>query len=78
MNRYLLRQFRLQKEFSQEYMAAKLNISQEAYSKIELGKTELTVSRLHEIAIIWIFQYLIIFHKKIIKNSRLALEIYEI
>jgi transcriptional regulator with XRE-family HTH domain len=52
MNRYLLRQLRIQKEFSQEYMAVKLNISQEAYSKIELGKTELTLKRLYEIAII--------------------------
>ena len=52
MIRYRLRQLRLQKEFSQEYIAAKLNISQKAYSKIELGRTELTVSRLHEIAII--------------------------
>jgi transcriptional regulator with XRE-family HTH domain len=52
MIRYRLRQLRLQKEFSQEYIAGKLNISQKAYSKIELSRTELTVSRLHEISII--------------------------
>lgn len=52
MDRHFLRQHRLQKEFSQEYVAYKLNISQEAYSKIELGKTQLTIERLFEISTI--------------------------
>ncbi|WP_370408649.1 helix-turn-helix domain-containing protein [Tenacibaculum dicentrarchi] len=41
---------RLKKEYSQEIMASSLGISQNAYSKIENGKTTLTVIRLQEIA----------------------------
>ncbi len=37
-------------KFSQEYMAYKMNISQNAYSKIEIGKSQLTVARLYKIA----------------------------
>lgn len=36
--------------FSHEYIAHELNISQPAYSKIENGKTQLTVERLFKIA----------------------------
>ena len=36
--------------YTQEYLAAKLNISQNAYSKIELGYTKITVERLFQIA----------------------------
>jgi len=50
MNGSLIRKYRTQNEFSQEYMASRLNICQEAYSKIELGKTELTLKRLYQIA----------------------------
>ena len=39
--------------YSQEYMGYKLNISQNAYSKIELNQTKLTVQRLYEIAVIF-------------------------
>jgi transcriptional regulator with XRE-family HTH domain len=45
-----IRAYRLQKNFTQEYMAYRLGISQKAYSKIEAGITELTVRRLYEIA----------------------------
>ena len=41
---------RLQKSYSQEFMAFSLSISQNAYSKIEREQTELTVKRLYEIA----------------------------
>ncbi|WP_216857751.1 helix-turn-helix domain-containing protein [Pedobacter steynii] len=37
------------KGYSQEYMAFRLNISQNAYSKLERGETELTVRRFYEI-----------------------------
>jgi transcriptional regulator with XRE-family HTH domain len=47
-----MRLYRLQKNFSQEYMAFRLGISQKAYSKIEAGVTKLTVERLSEIATI--------------------------
>jgi transcriptional regulator with XRE-family HTH domain len=44
---------RLKREFrnyTQEYLAAKLDISQNAYSKIELGYTKITLERLFQIA----------------------------
>jgi transcriptional regulator with XRE-family HTH domain len=41
------REFR---NYTQEYLAAKLSISQNAYSKIELGYTKITVERLFQIA----------------------------
>jgi transcriptional regulator with XRE-family HTH domain len=44
-----LRLLRRKMEYSQEYMAFMLNISQNAYSRLENGKTPLTVSRLFEI-----------------------------
>lgn len=43
---------RLTKGYSQEYMANELEISQNAYSKLERGETELTVRRAYEIAFI--------------------------
>lgn len=44
-----LRLLRRKREYSQEYMAFMLNISQNAYSRLENGKTPLTVNRLFEI-----------------------------
>lgn len=41
------REFR---NYTQEYLALKLNISQNAYSKIELGYTKITLERLFQIA----------------------------
>ncbi len=45
-----IRHKREQKNYTQEYLAFKLNISQNAYSKIELGYTKITVERLFQIA----------------------------
>ncbi|HUM50371.1 MAG TPA: helix-turn-helix transcriptional regulator [Chitinophagales bacterium] len=42
-----LREFR---NFTQQYLADKLDISQNAYSKIENGTTKLTIDRLEQIA----------------------------
>jgi transcriptional regulator with XRE-family HTH domain len=41
-----IRKARVKLQYSQEYMAAKLAISQNAYSKLELGYSNLTVERL--------------------------------
>ncbi|AOM75953.1 helix-turn-helix domain-containing protein [Pedobacter steynii] len=41
---------RMIKGYSQEYMAFRLDISQNAYSKLERGETKLTVRRFYEIA----------------------------
>ncbi|MGF7079227.1 helix-turn-helix domain-containing protein [Mucilaginibacter sp. UYCu711] len=45
-----IRKKREAKNYTQEYLAYKLNISQNAYSKIELGYTKITVERLFQIA----------------------------
>lgn len=41
---------RLQLNYSQDYIAGILSISQNAYSKIELGYSKISVDRLGEIA----------------------------
>lgn len=46
----VIRHLRRKKEYSQEYMAAHLDISQNAYSKLETGKIPMTVDRLCEVA----------------------------
>jgi transcriptional regulator with XRE-family HTH domain len=45
-----IRNKREYRNYTQEYLAAKLKISQNAYSKIELGYTKITVERLFQIA----------------------------
>ncbi|MDN3582992.1 helix-turn-helix domain-containing protein [Mucilaginibacter flavus] len=45
-----IRTIREAKNYSQFYVAYKLNISQNTFSKIELGYVKLTVARLIEIA----------------------------
>lgn len=47
-----IRSLRERKKYSQEYMGMKLSISQNAYSKLETGKTKLTIDRLVRIAAI--------------------------
>jgi GAF domain-containing protein len=41
-----IRQARIARNYSQDYMADKLKISQNAYSKVELGYTKITLERL--------------------------------
>jgi len=45
-----IRQIRHERRYSQEYMAISLTVSQNAYSKLERGRTKLTWDRLAEIA----------------------------
>ncbi|AMQ00776.1 transcriptional regulator [Pedobacter cryoconitis] len=45
-----IRKVREFRNYTQDYLAAKLSISQNAYSKIELGYSKLTVERLFHIA----------------------------
>jgi len=45
-----IRRIRESKSYTQEYLAIKLAISQNAYSKIELGYTKITVERLFQIS----------------------------
>ena len=53
------REFR---NYTQEYLALKLNISQNAYSKIELGYTKITLERLFHIADILEFDVIDFIH----------------
>lgn len=45
-----IRKARLSRNYSQDYIAYKLDISQNGYSKIELGYTGLSVEKLIKIA----------------------------
>jgi transcriptional regulator with XRE-family HTH domain len=45
-----IRKVREFRNYTQDYLAAKLNISQNAYSKIELGYSNITLNRLINIA----------------------------
>jgi transcriptional regulator with XRE-family HTH domain len=45
-----IRKIREFKNYTQDYLAMKLDISQNAYSKIELGYSKLTLGRLFQIA----------------------------
>lgn len=45
-----IRRIRESKGYTQEYLAMKLGISQNAYSKIELGYTKITLERLFHVA----------------------------
>jgi transcriptional regulator with XRE-family HTH domain len=45
-----IRNTRIDRNYTQDYLAAKLKISQNAYSKIELGRTKITVEKLLVIA----------------------------
>jgi len=45
-----IRKIREFRNYTQDYLAAKLGISQNAYSKIELGYSNITLSRLIEIS----------------------------
>lgn len=47
-----IRKVREYKNYTQDYLAAKLGISQNAYSKIELSYSKITLDRLFHIALI--------------------------
>ena len=47
---YKIKKYRELRNFSQEYMAEKLGISQNAYSKIESSQSKLSTDRLKQIA----------------------------
>lgn len=45
-----IKKYREQRNYTQQYMSDRLNISQNTYSKIETGGIKLTVDRLNKIA----------------------------
>jgi transcriptional regulator with XRE-family HTH domain len=63
-----LRRLRMQKGFSQEYMATKLDVDQKTYSNTENGKVELTLSRLSKICDILEIQVSDLFAKQDDRN----------
>jgi len=66
-----IRKIREYRDYTQDYLAAKLKISQNAYSKIELGYSKLTLERLFQIASIIdvdVTHLLTLEHKELIKN----------
>ena len=48
-----IRQKRIELKYSQEFMAYKLNQTQNAYCKVELGKTKVTLIKLIEICAVF-------------------------
>ncbi|MDN3586529.1 helix-turn-helix transcriptional regulator [Pedobacter aquatilis] len=66
-----IRKIREYRDYTQDYLAAKLKISQNAYSKIELGYSKLTIERLFQISAILdidVTQLLTLDHTELIKN----------
>tara|TARA_R110002050_G_scaffold284397_1_gene433509 strand:- start:1328 stop:1555 length:228 start_codon:yes stop_codon:yes gene_type:complete len=63
--RLKIRNFRLIKGYSQEFMSSKLNISQIAYHKIESGKIKLKVCTLLKIVDILEIELSSLFSKEI-------------
>jgi len=47
-----IKSIRNQRQYSQDYLAAKMDITQTAYSKMELGKTQLSIPAFYKIAAI--------------------------
>ena len=45
-----IKRYRLKKNYKQEYLASRLNFSQNAYSKIESGRTNVSLLTLFKIA----------------------------
>jgi transcriptional regulator with XRE-family HTH domain len=58
-----LRKYRLEKSYSQEYMAFQLNLSQTSYGRIENGKTPLTIEMLEKILVILEIDLLVFLNK---------------
>ncbi len=66
-----IRKIREYRDYTQDYLAAKLKISQNAYSKIELGYSKLTIERLFQISAILdidVTQVLTLDHAELIKS----------
>ena len=58
-----LRKYRLEKNYTQEYMASQLNISQSGYGRIENGTTPLTIEMLEKFLVILEIDLLVFLNK---------------
>jgi len=65
-----IRAKREKRNYTQEYLAYKLNISQNAYSKIELGYTKITLERLFQIAEVLDYDVVALLNTEQSTNSR--------
>ena len=65
-----IRAKREKRNYTQEYLAYKLNISQNAYSKIELGYTKITLERLFQIAEVLDYDVAALLNTEQSNNSR--------
>jgi len=75
-----IRKIREYRNYTQDYLAAKLSISQNAYSKIELGYSKITLDRLFQIAIILdvaVMQLICIDHRIAVKLDTPPSELYK-
>jgi len=54
--RHNIRKIREIKGYSQDYMAIELEVSSKSYSRIECGKTGLSISRLKKLLRFWVYQ----------------------
>lgn len=50
MKNHILNKLRTKHNYTEEYVARKMNMSQSAYSRLESGKTELSLERMEELA----------------------------
>lgn len=66
---YRIRKLRESKDYSQENMAGELGLSTSAYSKIERGVTDPSISRLSEIAKILEVEVTYFFEEKVHKTE---------
>ena len=49
MKNHILNKLRTKHNYTEEYVARKMNMSQSAYSRLESGKTELSLERMEEL-----------------------------
>jgi transcriptional regulator with XRE-family HTH domain len=72
-----IRKIRLEKNYTQEYIATKLNISQSYYGRIENGKADLNIDTLYKILTILNTDYIDFFmqvksnEKKIVPQAKI-------
>jgi len=65
-----IRKLRMERSFTQEYVALELGISQNAYCKIENGQVQLTIDRLQKIAAILDTPLALLFNYQTEQESR--------
>jgi transcriptional regulator with XRE-family HTH domain len=73
-----IKQIRLERGFTQEYMAEKLGIRHNSYGKIERGITNLSLTRIQEISKIFDLDYTLLISDRVDSKNEEILNIKEI